>query len=301
MNRLLAILVVWVCGCLGVCSAMIHPGGPRDGACALQSVLYEFATPCDAALIGTTDAAGTQVSTTMATNGLIALNMGRWESTDSMGGDPNTNILVSTIARMTCTKPLRVGRRIIWGNTSGYEMTSPAIASFNPKMIYYPGGSSPITQSNISIGFYFCISNMPSPVFGNFDLMEASDQSGGRWGVYQHNINGNPTTGAMKYRSHSAGSPSAGSLVSVTNNVEYWGNLIVDLHAGAIRARVWNLATHQDLGVSSHTPNQGGNPLYMLFILFNDDHDLNPSGFKFQRGLTAWRYGNTNYFAPWPL
>ncbi len=279
--------------------AVRHAGGPRDAARMREAVEYEFATPVDAALIGTDDAAGTQVSTTMLTNGLAALNLGRWESTDAMGGNPNTNIVVSTLARMACAKPFRVGRRVIWSNVSGYEITSPAIASFNPKMLYYPGGSSPITQSNISIGFYLCVSNMPSPVFGSFDFVEATDQSGTRYGVYQDNVNGNPTTGAMKYRSHSNGTPPAGSLIAQTNNVEYWCNLIVDLHAGAIRTRAWNLATRQDLGVSDHAPNQGGNPLYSLFILFDDDHNLNPSGFKLQRGLTAWRYGDTNFFTPW--
>lgn len=284
--------------------AVRHAGGPRDSAALKEAVDYQFATPVDWFLIGTNTATAENVSEKHMTNSFVTLSQGRFESTDAMGGNPNTNIVVNTAARIGFSKPYRVGRRIIRQTISGFELRStngPAgsyISGFNPKILYYPNGSSPMTVSNMVIGGVITISNMPSPVFGNFDFSEVTDQPASSWAVMQQNINGNPNTTGMGYRSHSSGTPSAGSLVSVTNNVSYYFNFVADLHAKAVRVRYWKLSNGLDLGASVHSPNFGGNPIYAIFMLFNDDHNLNPDGFVLCYNGLFGIYNSTNWVPP---
>lgn len=298
MNRLLAILGVWVFGCLGVCSAMIHAGGPRDCAATLQTVIYEFATPVSFALIGI-NSFDIQVGSAAMTNSTVATTLGTW--TSAGGGDPNTNILTSSRAGLiTLERPFRVGRTIIRGNLCAYEVRS-VDTGIDPRLDYYPGGASSITQSNMVLAGLIIISNMPSPVFGNFDLGGIGAQPGSPFAVNQINMNGNPNTTGMKFRTHTSGTTGTG--LNATNNVAYWYSLVYDASAtapsgGIARLKWWHYSTKLLLGESSST-GIGLNSIYNLTPIVNGDHDLIPSGLVVVFGMQVGKFGDTNYITPW--
>lgn len=300
MNRALAILGLWVFGSLGVCSAARHPGGPRDGANLREAVTYEFAVPVSFAIVGT-NSFDIKAGSVVMSNSTVATTLGTW--TSAGGGDPNTNILTSSRAGLiTLERPFRVGRTIIRGNLCAYEVRS-VDTGIDPRLDYYPGGASPLTQSNMVLAGLIIISNMPSPVFGNFDLGGIGAQPGSPFGVNQINMNGNPNTTGAKFRTHTSGTTGTG--INATNNVAYWYSMSYDASAtapsgGVLRLKWWHFASKLLLGESIST-GTGLNSIYNLTPIVNGDHDLIPAGLVVVFAMQVGKFGDTNHIAPWPL
>lgn len=264
-----------------------------------QQVVAENTLVVDFAIVGT-NSFDIQVGSTVMTNSTVATTLGIW--TSAGGGDPNTNIITSSRAGLiTLERPFQVGGTIIRSNLCAFEVRS-VDTGIDPRLDYYPGGASPLTQSNMVLAGLIIISNMPSPVFGNFDLGGIGAQPGSPFAVNQINMNGNPNTTGMKFRTHTSGTTGTG--LNATNNVAYWYSMVYDASAtapsgGIVRLKWWHYSTKLLLGESTST-GTGLNSIYNLTPIVNGDHNLIPSGLVIVFAMQVGKFGDTNHITPWP-
>lgn len=298
MNRLLAILVVWVCGCLGVCSAMIHPGGPRDGASMLYAVQYQFATPVDFIIY---NGGSGNVSTQNLTSGSVGLT-GPFASYSGAAAllNPNTNINFTASPLATPARPWRVGRTIPDSFAAGTFSVTVSNTD-NPFVMYFP--TSP--GSNASFGSFVTVSNNnTSANFANHDTFQIESQSGTLFGVRQLRVDG-WATNSSKWRSHGSGSPGTGNFLSVaqssTNIV--WAAMVIDASPTAPNNGEFRISFYTPAGVfmtNSVTTNIGKNSIYDVQVLKLYTH-ATQTEFRPAKVCSSWivgKFGSTNVITP---